>query len=95
MNSCIPGAPLKDICDLKEVSNEKYGTAGFGLCVCVCLSGWAENVCMLTILMSYPARIMAAAVSGRIFMGLKYVVMIIFIVLIACLFMKYRKLTSH
>ena len=70
-------------------------TAGFGLCICVCLSDWAENVCMITVLASYPARIMAAAVLARIFTALKYVLMIIITVLIVYMFMKYRKLTGH
>ena len=55
----------------------------------------AENICMITVLASYPARIMAAAVLARIFTALKYVVMIMLIVSIAYLFMKYRKLTGH
>ena len=79
----------------KKVGLQRCCTAGFGLCICACLSDWAENVCMITVLASYPARIMAAAVLARIFTALKYVVMIMLIVSIAYLFMKYRKLTGH
>ena len=59
------------------------------------LFAFAENICMITVLASYPARIMAAAVLARIFTALKYVLLIVLIVLIAYMFVKYRKRTSH
>ena len=47
-----------------------------------CLSDWAENLCMITILANYPARITAAAYLARIFTSLKYILMIILLVLL-------------
>ena len=57
--------------------------SGTVLCAAaMCLSDWAENVCMITILANYPARITAAAYLARIFTALKYVLMIVLLVLL-------------
>ena len=79
----------------KKAGLQQCCMAGFELCICACLSDWAENICMIIVLASYPSRIMTAAVLARIFTALKYVLMIVLIVLIAYMVVKYRKLTSH
>ena len=79
----------------KKTGLRRCCTAGFGVCICACLSDWAENICMITVLASYPARIMAAAVLARIFTALKYVFMIILIGLITYMSVKYRNHVRH
>lgn len=43
---------------------------------CCCLSDWAENVCMMSVLVSYPEQAMTAAVFARVFTTLKYLFVI-------------------
>ena len=78
----------------KKVGFQRCCTAGFGLCICACLSDWAENVCMITVLANYPARVMTAAILARIFTALKYAVMIAMIALIIYMLIKDKKRIS-
>lgn len=61
---------------------------------CCCLSDWSENICMVTVLSSYPEQAMTAAVLARVFTTLKYLFAIALVALIvvqACRGRKVRK----
>lgn len=60
----------------KKSGARRCPKAGFALGVCCCLSDWAENVCMIIILASYPARPAAAAALAWLFTLLKFLFML-------------------
>ena len=54
----------------------------FMLGIATCASDWTENVFMISLLKTYPQQHMWLAVMGRIMTSIKYLLMIVFVVVI-------------
>lgn len=56
----------------------------FALGIAMCVSDWIENLFMISILKTYPKQYLWLAVMGRVMTSTKYLMMIVFAIVIIC-----------
>lgn len=63
----------------------------FAFGIATCLSDWLENLCMIGVIRSYTQPQMAFAVLARILTSIKYILMIVFVVVLLREFIRYKR----
>lgn len=62
--------------------SSKWRKPLFALGIAMCASDWIENLFMISILKTYPKQYLWLAVMGRVMTSIKYLMMVVFVIVI-------------